>query len=423
MKTRLLVFVGLAILAGSGLVFSIHALGDESNAIPSWIKNNAKWWSEGQIGDSEFIKGIQYMVDTKILRVSTTNENQIENLKNQLADSQNAYSQTIQELNDLKSKYNDLVNQYNNLASTTQNSQPQLQTGSYVSDQDLTDMSKQQIRTIAQTNPLINGIVNGQIRFYMDPLPSYAGEGVGDIVQKFSDLLESIKITQLQFVRVYDVNDADIHISWIKNYGGETQGLTIFRSQIQVGLGSESCYGEWHAFDAQSVLEILLHEFGHSLGFNHSTDSNNIMYPYTDSRLIADMDKSITFNKGYLWHNQFCRGGTFSYQITTDDQYNGFDVYVSPPNSDYEGIISGKALYYPSCSKQNMISYSNTCTVEKGSTLWVYNHNDNPTHPEAGQVTIKIIDMNKRPIPDMEFHMSDSVYTAQLLDDIWKMFH
>jgi len=35
--------------------------------IPSWIKNNAQYWSQGEIGDSDFTKGIQYLIDNKIM--------------------------------------------------------------------------------------------------------------------------------------------------------------------------------------------------------------------------------------------------------------------------------------------------------------------------------------------------------------------
>ncbi len=37
--------------------------------IPKWIKNNAKWWSEGQIGDSDFVGGIQHMIKEKIINI------------------------------------------------------------------------------------------------------------------------------------------------------------------------------------------------------------------------------------------------------------------------------------------------------------------------------------------------------------------
>ncbi|GEM_PF-1922023 len=42
-----------------------------SNQIPSWVKNNAKWWSQGQIDDSEFVKGIQYLVQTGVIHTKT----------------------------------------------------------------------------------------------------------------------------------------------------------------------------------------------------------------------------------------------------------------------------------------------------------------------------------------------------------------
>ena len=44
-------------------------------AIPSWIKNNAKWWSEGSIGDSDFVKGIQYLIQQKIIVIPHTGTN------------------------------------------------------------------------------------------------------------------------------------------------------------------------------------------------------------------------------------------------------------------------------------------------------------------------------------------------------------
>ena len=43
--------------------------------IPTWIKNNAKWWSEGQIGDSEFVQGIQYLVKQGIIKIPKTQSN------------------------------------------------------------------------------------------------------------------------------------------------------------------------------------------------------------------------------------------------------------------------------------------------------------------------------------------------------------
>jgi peptidoglycan/xylan/chitin deacetylase (PgdA/CDA1 family) len=40
--------------------------------IPDWIKNNAKWWSEGKIGDSDFIKGLQYLIEQDVIKIPQT---------------------------------------------------------------------------------------------------------------------------------------------------------------------------------------------------------------------------------------------------------------------------------------------------------------------------------------------------------------
>ena len=44
----------------------------EEMQIPPWVKNNAKWWSEGQIGDNDFVNGIQYLIQKGIMKVPQT---------------------------------------------------------------------------------------------------------------------------------------------------------------------------------------------------------------------------------------------------------------------------------------------------------------------------------------------------------------
>jgi len=43
--------------------------GGGSKEIPSWIKNNADWWAQGLISDDDFLKGIQYLVEQGIIQV------------------------------------------------------------------------------------------------------------------------------------------------------------------------------------------------------------------------------------------------------------------------------------------------------------------------------------------------------------------
>jgi len=46
-------------------------------SIPSWIKNNAGWWANGQIEDSDFIQGIEYLIQQEIMRIPPTQESDV----------------------------------------------------------------------------------------------------------------------------------------------------------------------------------------------------------------------------------------------------------------------------------------------------------------------------------------------------------
>ncbi|HEY7367753.1 MAG TPA: peptidase, partial [Nitrosopumilaceae archaeon] len=50
--------------------------------VPDWIKNNAKWWASNQISDSDFIKGIEHLIQENIIIIpdSVKSENNGQNI-------------------------------------------------------------------------------------------------------------------------------------------------------------------------------------------------------------------------------------------------------------------------------------------------------------------------------------------------------
>jgi len=40
-----------------------------TKSIPDWIKNNANWWSENLIDDTDFINGLQYLIESNIIKI------------------------------------------------------------------------------------------------------------------------------------------------------------------------------------------------------------------------------------------------------------------------------------------------------------------------------------------------------------------
>ncbi|MCI4432906.1 MAG: hypothetical protein JHC41_04805 [Nitrosopumilus sp.] len=42
-----------------------------SAKIPDWIKSNAGWWADGSIDDNSFVQGIQFLIKTGIMKISS----------------------------------------------------------------------------------------------------------------------------------------------------------------------------------------------------------------------------------------------------------------------------------------------------------------------------------------------------------------
>ena len=45
----------------------VNRISSDSTSIPAWIKNNAGWWADGQIPDSAFVQGIQFLIKEGII--------------------------------------------------------------------------------------------------------------------------------------------------------------------------------------------------------------------------------------------------------------------------------------------------------------------------------------------------------------------
>ncbi len=76
MKLSKIVYLSLiiGILAVATVSFEASA---QQIVIPQWIKNNAKWWSEGNITDTEYAKGLQYLITQGIIQIPTQIPNPI----------------------------------------------------------------------------------------------------------------------------------------------------------------------------------------------------------------------------------------------------------------------------------------------------------------------------------------------------------
>lgn len=52
------------------------SIKSSTSSVPSWIQNNAEWWSKGLIGEEDFLSGIQFLINQGIIQISTTHDAQ-----------------------------------------------------------------------------------------------------------------------------------------------------------------------------------------------------------------------------------------------------------------------------------------------------------------------------------------------------------
>jgi len=48
---------------------AIQSQYGDTKSVPDWIKNNASWWSDNLIDDTDFINGLQYLIEHKIIKI------------------------------------------------------------------------------------------------------------------------------------------------------------------------------------------------------------------------------------------------------------------------------------------------------------------------------------------------------------------
>lgn len=270
-------------------------------------------------------------------------------------------------------------------------------------------------RQIGYTNPVINGLIDGEITYYINPLPNYSTYDVSN----FDDYLDG-QFTGIQLNRVYDEHEADFSILWVKDYGPEYLGVAYAGTTATIGLGSSDC-GEWQHFDDWTVTQTVWHEIGHVLGYDHSTDINNIMHSeagYTRHNYDIVYDEVIPSE----WYTtmKFCKGGNQYFEFETSDENDGFEIVVLAPNTDPDDFLNyGTGRYYSDCGEFGEIwqAYGTDCNVPADAQILISNVEDHPI-----EITGYIQDQNEHPEIEMGWDDDAYIYDQAYLEYVHALF-
>jgi hypothetical protein len=136
------------------------------------------------------------------------------------------------------------------------------------------------------------------LRVWVQPETSMTDFSVGfpDIVRGAFDEWAATGIP-LSFSFVTDSSKADIHVTWIDRFDEQISGKTLWAHdddwwivEANIVLAIHHRGGE--PLDSSAVRAIALHEVGHLIGLDHTSDTANIMTPKVRVKELSDADRA-----------------------------------------------------------------------------------------------------------------------------------
>ena len=66
--------ISIPVMVFSILLISLSANVANAESIPEWVKNNALWYGQGIVSESEFINAIKFLIDNGVIVIESTEE-------------------------------------------------------------------------------------------------------------------------------------------------------------------------------------------------------------------------------------------------------------------------------------------------------------------------------------------------------------
>lgn len=88
------------------------------------------------------------------------------------------------------------------------------------------------------------------------------------------------KKAKIKFIVTNQKHEANVWVTWVvRDIGEGVLGHAhLGKGVVEVTLGDYNCDGSFQLYDVKTVEKIMTHELGHSIGLEHVSDPDNIMF-------------------------------------------------------------------------------------------------------------------------------------------------
>lgn len=257
----------------------VETKSDAADKIPDWIRNNAAWWAEDTINDKDFVSGIQYMMEKGIILVNIKkSQDEIQKEKDDEFYLFEKYLRSISKNVSDEKRYIEDPNP-----------------SQEVIKKFLRDYIKwnfeEEVKTASSHFPdptyeIIDDVYVIHYKVFVNEQPSGLPlDHVSTLQNSFlfwenQELSTNDQKARVKFEITTQKHEANVWITWVvRDIGQGVLGHAHFgKGVVEVTLGDYNCDGSFQLYDVQTVEQIMTHELGHSIGLEHVSDPNSIMY-------------------------------------------------------------------------------------------------------------------------------------------------
>lgn len=251
----------------------------KENSIPDWIRNNALWWSEGTISDKDFVLGIQYMMENGIITIEIKKsqediqkeketelklfEKYLRNVSNNIIDEKRYIEYPNPSQDVIKKFLRDYIKW--NFEEEVKVASNRFPNPSYeIIDEEY----------VIHYKVFVNEQPSGL------PLDHVSTLQNSFLFWENQELSSNGHKAKVKFEITNQKSEANVWVTWVvRNIGEGVLGHAhIGKGVVEVTLGDYNCDGRFELYDVKTVEKIMTHELGHSIGLEHVSDPNNIMY-------------------------------------------------------------------------------------------------------------------------------------------------